>query len=283
MNSQHKANILDYYNSCEWQYRMMWHLTDDMSISIGYWDKNVSNFRKARFYQNKAFAEWVNIQPTDKVLDAGCGVGGSSVWIAKNIGCQVEAITLVPRQKELADKNIEKNGVKDKVNVTVMDYHNLNFPDESFDVVWALESFCYADPKSRFVQEAFRVLKKGGRLIIIDLYQGKENLTPAENELLYTKTMNPMAVASMETMEQIKGHALKAGFEKCTVKDISPNVLPALRIIYWISLLAFPFAKLGYWLKRFTKREHESMILGVYAKKAYKQGLTIYGSVIAWK
>jgi len=169
MNAEHKANILDYYNSCEWQYRMMWKLMDDMSISIGYWDENVKSFKQALAYQNKAFAEWVDITATDKVLDAGCGVGGSTIYLAKNIGCNVTGISLVPRQIELCKQNAAKHKVEDKVTFMEMDYHNLSFADESFDVVWALESFCYGQPKSKVIQEAFRVLKKGGRLIIVDL------------------------------------------------------------------------------------------------------------------
>jgi ubiquinone/menaquinone biosynthesis C-methylase UbiE len=173
--------------------------------------------------------------------------------------------------------------VEDKVTFMEMDYHNLSFPDETFDVVWMLESFCYGQPKSKVIQEAFRVLKKGGRLIIVDLYQGKEVLTPAEDILLYKKTMNPMAVSSMDTMEQVQKCILETGFSACEIKDISPNVLKAKNRIYIISLLAYPFAKLGYYLRILTKREHESMILGIYAKRSYQQRLTIYGTVTAKK
>ncbi len=50
-------------------------------------------------------------------------------------------------------------------------YLNTGYPAESFDLVWAIESVCYANNKKEFLQEAFRLLKKGGRLIVADFFK----------------------------------------------------------------------------------------------------------------
>jgi ubiquinone/menaquinone biosynthesis C-methylase UbiE len=63
-----------------------------------------------------------------------------------------------------------EKGVADKVLFHVMDYTQTNFADESFDVVWACESMSSASDKKAFIAEAYRLLKKGGRLIVIDFF-----------------------------------------------------------------------------------------------------------------
>lgn len=283
MENKLRNNILEYYNSCEWQYKMMWDLKNSMSISIGYFDETVKNFKQALQYQNEIFSGWLNIQTKEKVLDAGCGVGGSSIYLAKNIGCEVVGISIVPKQIKRCKENAIKHKVDNKTNFYLMDYHNMSFEDESFDVIWALESFCYALPKEKFIQEAFRVLKKGGRLLIVDLFQGKSLLSDKEHYLLYTKTMNPMAVESLDTIESVTNQIKEAGFTEWSSKNISKNVLFLKKRLQLISLMSFPFSKLGYLINWYSKREADSMLVGYYANKAYREKLTLYGVIIAIK
>ena len=104
-------------------------------------------------------AEVAKIKSSDAILDAGCGIGGSSIFLAERIGCSVTGISLSERQvnkaKELAiEKKVEAN-----VDFKVMNFCVTNFPDENFDVVWGCESICYADDKEQFIKEAYRVLK----------------------------------------------------------------------------------------------------------------------------
>ena len=71
----------------------------------------------------------------------------------------------------------------------VADALDMPFDDESFDLVWSLESGEHMPDKEQFVSELFRVAAPGGRIIIVtwchrDLEDGETSLTPKEEKLL---------------------------------------------------------------------------------------------------
>src|SRR6266498_828234 len=168
-------DISRYYDLSETHYRRVWDLDKSRSLHYGYWDKSVKNFHEALLNINKVLAEYAEIKGGEKVLDAGCGVGGSSLWLAKEKNCKVTGISLNEKQVYKANAFAKKYGLADKVLFEQKDYTNTFFPANLFDVVWAIESVCYANDKTTFLKEAYRILKPGGRLIIADFFK-MENL-----------------------------------------------------------------------------------------------------------
>lgn len=160
--SDYHKKIEEYYNSTENAYKDSWDLDHSLAIHFGYWDIKVSSFRQSLLRMNEIMMEAARIGPGDHVLDAGCGVGGSSIFIASKIGCRVTGITLSERQVGQAKKNAEGKGLVDLVEFRQMDYGATSFEDASFDVVWGCESICYADDKEQFIRESYRILKPGG-------------------------------------------------------------------------------------------------------------------------
>ena len=77
-----------------------------------------------------------------KVLDVGCGFGGTSRYLAKNLGenAHVTGITLSPKQVERGTQLAEEQGVAEKTEFRVMDALKMEFEDNTFDIVWACES-----------------------------------------------------------------------------------------------------------------------------------------------
>ena len=166
--TEYHQRIIDYYRDSENAYKDSWDLHNSLAIHYGYWDDKVKTFRQSLLRMNEVMMKAAEINSSDKVLDAGCGVGGSSIFIASVLGCKVTGITLSERQVQQAIQNGIKKGVAPLTDFKVMDYCATEFPDESFDVVWGCESICYADDKEKFIKEAFRLLKPGGRLVIAD-------------------------------------------------------------------------------------------------------------------
>ena len=167
-SADYHKRIIEYYKDTENAYKDSWDLNNSLAIHYGYWDEKVKSFPESLLRMNEIMIEAAEIKSTDKVLDAGCGVGGSSIFMATMLGCKVTGITLSERQVQQANENAAKKNVEDLVNFKAMDYSATDFPDASFDVVWGCESICYADDKEKFIKEAFRLLKPGGRLIVAD-------------------------------------------------------------------------------------------------------------------
>ncbi len=278
------SNIKEYYVSCENAYRDFWDLEHSGSMCLGFWKKGTKNLREALAYQNEVMADKVGITGHDRVLDAGCGVGGSAVFLAKRVGCKVTGITLVEDQVQKATAYASRNAVNQLVDFQRQDYTNTNFPDASFDVVWGVESICYAEPKTAFIDEAFRLLKPGGRLIIAENLATKEEMTPSERSDLYDNGFKLCMVNSLDTADQYRSNLSAAGFEQVSIDDVTELIRPSINRLHLGYYPATAYNK----VKNLLGRNFSPVQLGntkmlYYLHKSLKQKLWEYGLIYAQK
>ncbi|NLG18080.1 MAG: methyltransferase domain-containing protein [Fibrobacter sp.] len=229
-----KKNIIDYYLQNEFAYKL-W----GPNMHYGFWEKDVKTQRQASLRFNEVMAKTAAITSDDHVLDAGCGVGGASIFLAKTIGCKSTGITITPRQVDLAYKNAKKAGVSHLVEFKEMDYMHTTFPDNTFSVVWGLESICYAEPKIDFIKEAFRVLKDNGRLIIGDGFASRDHYE-GKDAWLMKRWMDGWIVNNLETPEKFISFSREAGFRESAYRDVTEYVKKTSRIMLYTSLPFLP-------------------------------------------
>jgi ubiquinone/menaquinone biosynthesis C-methylase UbiE len=99
-----------------------------------------------------------------RLLEVGCGAGIDLVRFAR-AGVHVTGIDLSTTAIELARKNLEQNGLN--ADLRVMNGETMQFPDDSFDVVYAHGVLQYTANVEKMVAELHRVLKPGGELIVM--------------------------------------------------------------------------------------------------------------------
>jgi tocopherol O-methyltransferase len=278
---EYHKKIVDYYIHTEHSYKDSWGLNNSLAIHYGYWDEKVKNFPQSLIRMNEVMAEAAGIKATDKVLDAGCGVGGSAVYLAKNTGCRVTGITLSERQVLQATANALKKGVNELVNFEVMNYSATNFADGSFDVVWGCESICYADDKNVFIKEAYRLLKPGGRLVMAD---GMVTDFANNNHPVIRDWLTGWLVNYLETPERFQKYILDAGFVSSSFRDITSYTKHSSRRLNYL----FYAATLYEWWRRITFRKTMDIKKKniVACRKQYagmRQKLWIYGLITAVK
>jgi SAM-dependent methyltransferase len=120
----------------------------------------------------KAQAQLAGVAKHMWVLDAGCGVGGSSRYLAHTYGCRVEAIDLTPQLVEAAARLNKLCGIDDKISVHQGSVTDLPYEDRSFDLVWCQNVTMNVEDKPRMFAEAYRVLVPGGRYTFSHAAQG---------------------------------------------------------------------------------------------------------------
>lgn len=267
MNSNNA--IIKYYDSCEIDYKLIWKLNKHGAMHFGLWDDRVRTFSQALIRENEVLAQIAKITKEDYVLDAGCGVGGSSVFLAKKIGCKVVGITLSEKQISSAKEFARKNDAADLVNFQIADFTKTNFEHGTFDVIWAIESVCHAYNKEDFVKEAARILKKGGRLIIADWFASKEDFSEKE-KVLMKKWLNGWAVNSLDTQERFWEYLEKSNFKNIKFCDVTQNIMNSSKRLYLYSLPALFFGKLAEFLKIRNRIQTGNIIAAHYHHKALK-------------
>lgn len=104
----------------------------------------------------------LSLGPDTRVLDIGCGIGGPARYLANTHGCRVDGIDLTPELLETGQVLTERCGLEDKVTLALGDALALDFPDQSFDVVWCQNVTMNISDKAGFLGETYRVLKPGG-------------------------------------------------------------------------------------------------------------------------
>src|SRR5947208_3419905 len=105
-----KEAIAKYYSDTQFEYGLIWNwrLKTTPALHFGYYDNKASNHQQAITRANEVLADYASIQPNARIVDAGCGLGQSSEWLAKHRKARVTGITITPRQVETINRRLQK-------------------------------------------------------------------------------------------------------------------------------------------------------------------------------
>jgi tocopherol O-methyltransferase len=120
--------------------------------------------RQAQIDLIEELLSWAGVGQATNILDVGCGIGGSSLYLAEKFHAAATGITLSPVQANRATERAAAAGINARFQVA--DALAMPFADGSFDLVWTLESGEHMPDKRQFLQECCRVLKPGGTLLM---------------------------------------------------------------------------------------------------------------------
>lgn len=174
-----KSEIRVHYDLATTFYRLLW----GPHIHHGLWDANESP-GDAQVRLIEAAAAQVGLRRGDRVVDVGCGMGGSSVYLAKHFECDVTGITLSPVQRFWASCGSLVRGTRRRTRFVRADAERIEFPRESFDLVWSVECTEHLFDKAAFFKKAGSWLRPGGRMMICAWLSG-DDLDEARRQRVY--------------------------------------------------------------------------------------------------
>ena len=109
-------------------------------------------------------ADLCQIKKGSYVLDVGCGSGATAAYLARNRGCEVMGVDILPRMIDRSRELVEQKGVSRQTEFRVADAQDLPFSDRYFDAVITESVTAFPEDKRKAIGEYFRVLKYGGYL-----------------------------------------------------------------------------------------------------------------------
>lgn len=208
-------------------------------LRYGLWNPDTWSLREALLNTDRFVAERLAPAEDDDILDAGCGVGGTALHLAATCGCRVTGINLCTAQIALARVKARAAGLDRRVHFEERDYAATGFPDRSFSKILAIESVYHAEAPGRFTDEAFRLLRPGGAMVVADRFLASATLSPRQQRQ-YERFKAGQAVARLPTRPEFEACLRESGFRDIEIVDQTRQVLRGSRLCSLIAALGYP-------------------------------------------
>jgi tocopherol O-methyltransferase len=260
------GSVRTHYDRLAFFYRTFW----GEHIHHGYWEDDETP-AEAQVRLVERLADRAAVPPGARVLDVGCGFGGSSLWLARHRDCRVAGITISPVQARRAAQQARAAGLDDRVRFFVRDANHLDIPRASFDVVWVIECSEHLPDKARFIDACARALRPGGRMAIcawLDAVTGR-----AEDARLVAEVCRGMLCPSLASAADYIGWMRASGFVEIVAEDITRRVERT-----WDYCLAVVERPLMRALRCLMDRDTRAFVRSFRAiRRAFSDGAMSYG------
>jgi SAM-dependent methyltransferase len=176
--------------------------------------------------------------PSARVLDMGCGLGATLRSFARRLPyAHLHGITLVPWQLDRGNHLNRSCAQGERITLALGDYEQTTFPSGSFDAVCALESSCYAHgaTKSAFLHEAHRLLRPGGRIVVVDGFLGPGKLRGPQQRI-YRKLCDCWVIDTLGDVGLFTREMERIGFRDIVVEQAQARVTPSVLHVPWVTL-----------------------------------------------
>ena len=207
--------IREHYDVASPYYTKLW----GRHLHHGYYETNRESKEEAAENLIKLLVNRSGMARGARVLDVGCGVGGSSVWLTENLGCKVTGISISPVQVQMAQETV--SSMKDKPTFLVDDANELSVRG-SFDVVWAVEVLSHLSRRGAFFSKAAELLVPGGK--ICEAAWLKDDCLKKCDEEKYIRPIEEGMLVSLPDFSEYKKHMDDNNLRLLCYEDISAKV-----------------------------------------------------------
>ncbi len=212
-----KSEIRFHYDLSTLFYRLLW----GRHIHHGLWEADESP-EVAQQQLTETLASLAEVRSGQTVLDVGCGMGGSTMDLARR-GCQATGITLSPVQRVWAACESWRRGLSGSTRWLCADADQAEFPEASFDLVWSIECTEHLFDKPKFFERAARWLKPGGRMAICAWLAGDRQDAPALDRVM--QVCEGFFCPSLGTFDDYRGWMTEAGLQVTQSLDWTDRVV----------------------------------------------------------
>ncbi|MFM1896842.1 MAG: hypothetical protein RLZZ385_1916 [Pseudomonadota bacterium] len=244
------------------------------AIHRAIWAPDVTRRHQAFEYLNKLVADAV--QPLTgrfgdslRILDLGCGVGGTATWLHQMLGAGVLGISISASQVRQARERARRLGCGEHVKFATGSFESYRTA-ERFHAACAIESFVHCQHPERFLQTAREHVLPGGRLIVCDDFA--HPAPPAAASAWLRQFRQGWQINQLLSREHFLALADGQGFRLLEAADLSAHVRslpwPLLLMLSHLTRLPLPGA---YW---------QNLAGGMALQVCLKRSYTCYHAIV---
>jgi cyclopropane fatty-acyl-phospholipid synthase-like methyltransferase len=169
-------------------------------------------------------ARGAQIANGSRVADFCAGLGGTVRYLAHKYGAKVTGIELTPSRASGAQELIKRVGLQERAQVVEGNVMSVPLADATMDAVVSQESFCHVPDPAKALSEAFRILRKDGRLAFTD-WIANEPLSTDDSQLMW----DGMSIQPLRSIPDYRKLVEGAGFKINSVTDLTGEWGPILK------------------------------------------------------
>ena len=276
------GRINRYYDGTFVDYWLAWTTKRVSAVHFGYYGYGARNHHEALLATNCRIADLAAVTAGSLVVDAGCGVGGTSLWLAREREASVVGLNVNHRQMTQARRSAAQRGLGHLARFAIGDYTAMPLRDGSFDAVLAVESLLHAPDKAAFYKESARVLKPGGRLAIAE-YMLPDLMPDNVDASANADWQSGWAIPNLGSAFTHQEQAMDAGFIDVCAMDVTEQVKPSLSRLYSLTFAGLPMHNM---LEKFGVRnevQRENLASSRLQYEALEAGAWFYAHLRARK
>lgn len=209
------SKIREHYDFASPFYKSLW----GRHIHHGYYSTGGESKETAAENLIELLVEHSQLSKGSRVLDVGCGIGGSAIWLAEKLDCRVTGITNSPVQMRMAAE--AAGHLPNKPAFLVDDANDLSVKN-SFDVIWAVEVLAHLHNRAGFFRKAARLLVPGGK--ICEAAWLKDDRLFGKREEKYIREIEEGMLVSLPTRSEYEKHFENNNLRLLFYEDISAEV-----------------------------------------------------------
>ena len=264
-------DIRKHYDRLSFLYRFLW----GEHLHHGYWEGNES-VPRAQIQLMERLAERAGVPRGSRVLDIGCGLGGSALWLAEQYECEVTGMTISPVQARMAWAKAKARGLSHRVRFEVNDANQWQPEPESIDLIWIMESSEHFHDKPRFFERCARALTPSGVLAVCAWLRRDGSIRENEQSLV-NAIGEAMLSASLGSLSDYCRWMRDAGLNVTVAEDITRHVAQT-----WTHCSRIGDHPAVRFFLRFTGGSTQRFVRSFpLMKQAYAQGAMAFGLFVA--